>query len=106
MTPILALWPSAHTAPTAEAVGDALAAAGFGPDRYRSAAIGGMDTDALRNLLHETHREIVPMTALDTTLHTVVVVPLFDSEAVECTRRGVGDAGPAGVNCLGAGPAP
>ena len=34
MTPILALWPSAHTAPTAEAVGDALAAAGFGPDRY------------------------------------------------------------------------
>lgn len=99
MTPILALWPSAHTAPTAEAVGDALAAAGFGPDRYRSAAIGGMDTDALRNLLHETHREIVPMTALDTTLHTVVVVPLFDSEAVECTRRVLEAAATAGVTC-------
>lgn len=95
MTPVLALWPEGLSGKLRSDVDERMAADGFGDDLYRSITCP-LAADKLRDtgiMLSAEYTSLIGLDATDTTLHTVLAVPLWHAGAVEAARTLIDAAG-------------
>jgi len=92
MNPLLTLWPSGHTAMLALKAAMYVKGTPDLSDMYAELTCDGMTVSALAERIRDEHRRLIALTAPDSILHTVAVMPLYRTDVADCLDMLVGAA--------------
>lgn len=80
MTPILTLWPDDGLKMAAIKVNAILKNIPGAPENFKELLCADLPADELKRKLTEMFQRLITLTAVDTTLHTVAILPLYSPE--------------------------
>lgn len=100
MTPILTIWPSGQTELLRKKV-DSLLTSDEGQTKYYGSINEDdcRDKDSLISKLREEYRRLIDISAIDTTLNIVCVLPLFGKNPLELISRIIEATAHSGDSC-------
>lgn len=87
MTPLLTLWPSELTGTFPLKVSFAMKEAGTGGELFRAEECAALSSRELATLISADYKKMMPLDAVDTVLHTVAVLPLWEASAEKTLAR-------------------
>lgn len=87
MTPLLSVWPSELTEFLALKVSARMEESGGGKVMHRAMRCASMTAAELAAKISAAYREMMPLDAVDTVLHTVVVLPLWEEDSLDRLRK-------------------